>query len=223
MGRIVQGDDDLENDERAPATLITLPDELRELIEHNQELVERVLGALSDTYSTLTEEQLWDVIAAASSPQWKQARMELDGAEACWADLNKPDNMPLGSIGEALDSDMTTSVKKDVTVKLSEFKIYDEGLRQREDLKKLLGVLLVLQRMVDRSAEITRQVQKSTVRLAEHLAYSIRDDFRAASRRPSHLRKQFGKIAQRAQNLLKPEKKNEEAATNVIALLSPKT
>ena len=212
-----QDDNDLVTDEVAPATLLSLPDELAEWAEQNKEMVLRIHHALSDTYNTLTEEQLWEVIAAAASPEWRTAREELAAAEEQWADLNSPENASLGAIGNALDSEETADVGKNFAVALSDFTIIDEGLRQRADLRKLLQVLLVQRRMLALSGEVTQQVQRDTNALKTMI--QIRNDFREAARKRIRITAHFQTYARR---LFQPKK---EAALRTAPVLpwAPKT
>ncbi len=66
------------------AYLMGLPDELAEWAMQNQELVMRVQEALKSSYAaSLTEEQIWEVIAATCDPdppQWQKAREGLRSA-----------------------------------------------------------------------------------------------------------------------------------------------
>jgi hypothetical protein len=216
VGRIVLSDDDLETDERPPSVLMSLPAELTEWAWQNREMVMRIQTALTESYATLSDEQVWEAIAAAASPEWKKARRELDAAETRWNELNSPENAPLGAIGLALDSDENNSARAVLDVSLSHFTIINEGLRKREDLGRLLNVLLVQKRMLEQSTENTRTVQKSAAVFDSLL--SLRDDFHAAARKRSRLRRHFGQIAEK---ILNPEK--EEMAKTVIVPWSPKT
>ncbi len=154
--------------EGAPMERIDLPGELAHWVDQNGDLVKRVQDALADTYdSILTEEQLWHVIAAANSPEWKSAQEELAAAEKKWKDLNSPANASLGLIGAALDSAENNDARSLFVHALASFTIVNEGLRQREDLGRLLKVMMVQTRMLERSAERSAGLQKSTGHLAE--------------------------------------------------------
>jgi hypothetical protein len=162
---------DLENsvfsgNDRAPVTWIALPDDLAKWAGQNQELVERVKNALSDTCGALTEEQLWEAIAASCSPEWREARTTLQGAEYRWKDLNSPEKTSLGLIGNALDSDENNAARSQFAFSLACFTIVNEGLRQRGDLDRLLKVMLAQKRMLDRSAEQTHHLQEATTHLS---------------------------------------------------------
>lgn len=217
MDVVIQDDSDSEADVRPQGTLISLPDELAEWADQNQELVLRIQNALSETYDKLTEDQIWEVIAANSSAEWRKARADLRIVEEEWADLRRPENTPLGSIGEALDSDETNVVREKYTISLSQFTVINEGLRRREDLRNLLGVLLVQKRMLDMSTEHTQMVQRQTDDLAE--LTSIRPAFRKAARRRTHIGAQFKLYAEK---LFAPKEK-EHAVKTVPVPWSPET
>src|SRR4051812_6633550 len=88
--------DDSDAAKRPPSILIGLPDELAEWVDQNQELVSRVQHALADSYATLTEDHIWEVVAATCSHEWKKARQDFEAAEKMWKNLNSPMNAPLG-------------------------------------------------------------------------------------------------------------------------------
>ena len=204
MDNIVKDDEDFNGGKRPPAILINLPDELAEWADQNHELIRRVQGALTDSYASLSEDQIWEVIATTCDPrppQWQEARENLRSAEKIWDNLNSPMNASLGAIGQALDSHETDDAKKHFDLSLSDFTIINEGLRQRPDLSTLLNVLLVQKRMLDQSTDRTHQAQQSTIELADMT--SLRDDFRRAARKPSRIQRQFRAYTQR---LLAPRK-----------------
>lgn len=152
--------------ERPVLKWIELPEDLAKWVDKNQEMVERVLNALSDTYDTLSDDQLWEAIAATNSPEWREAKEDLRTAELRMEDLNSPEKTSLGLIGSALDSDETNAAKEQHTVSLSHFTVINEGLRQREDLSRLLSVLLVQKRMLERSSVGSQDIHKTNAKLA---------------------------------------------------------
>lgn len=195
------------------AYLMDLPDELAEWVMHNQELVMRVQDALKRSYAaTPTEEQVWEVIAATcdpNPPQWQNAREGLRSSQKAWEDMHHPTNAPLGLIGEALDGDKIESVNRQLNLSLANFTEVNEGLRQREDLSNLFSVLRVVERMVNKSTELTRRAEKNTDDLEEMT--SLRDIFGQAARRPSLLYK-FRKAARH----LLTSKKHAAAMTSTV-------
>lgn len=207
--------------ERVALKWIELPDELARWADQNQELIRRVQGALSDTYDTLTDEQLWEVIAATCSTEWLEARADLRTAELLWKDMTDPKKASLGAIGEALDCEENDAVKNQCAFSLAHFTVINEGLRQREDLSRLLSVLLVQKRMLERSAERTRNLQKATAGFASTaFGESARDKRQemAARKKTAGIRGIFGMRSEKPSRPKKPQD-----AKNAPALSSPKT
>ena len=160
----------------ASAVSLALPDELSEWVDRNQELVLRVQQALTDTYETFTEEKLWEAIAENCSPEWSAARKKLQTAETEWTHFNSPEQAPLGAIGQALDSEESSGVEERYTVSLADFTIINEGLRQREDLNRLLSVLLVHQRMLERSKQQTQSVLATLAPISNSFQENAQDN-----------------------------------------------
>ncbi len=158
--------------ERLPVRWITLPDELTTWADKNRDLIERVQNALSDTYHTLSEEQLWEVVAEASSAEWREAKKDLQTAECQRQELTSPEKTPLGLIGNALDSDKTNAAQEAVFLSLAHFTVINEGLRERQDLAKLLDVLLVQKRMLENSAACTQYVQETEVDFVQKQSFA---------------------------------------------------
>lgn len=151
--------------ERAPMRFMRLPEDLEQWAKQNESLIERIQRGLSDTYYTLNEEQLWEVVAAAFSPEWCDAKTNLQAAENRCKELNSPEKISLGLIGNALDSPENNQAKDAVTDSLARFALINEGLRERKDLGRLLDVLLVQKRMLEASAKSTQSAQKAEAAL----------------------------------------------------------
>lgn len=216
MSDFVKDADETEPGTRPPSIVMGLPDELAEWADQNQALVLRVQNALTATYTSLTEEQLWEAIAGACSPKWQTARKRLQTAETAWEEMQKPDNAPLGAIGLALDGDELDKRREDYTISLSEFTIINEGLRQRQDLRTLLSVLLVQKRMVDQSAAQTAATWRATANLES--MFSLSNEFDKAAGRQPRIRRQFSAYARR---IFGPKKPAE--VTSVTVPWLPKT
>ena len=61
----------------------------------------------------LTENTVWDLIADTWSPDWAQAKTQLGAAANDLFERQKPENVPLGAIGFALDAgEMDKSEKR---------------------------------------------------------------------------------------------------------------
>jgi hypothetical protein len=159
MNGSVEDDEDLK---RPKALLMDLPDVLAEWADQNHELVTRVQGALNNSYSSLSEDQIWAVVAASCSPEWRQARQDLRAVEADGAREH---------------------------LALSHYTMINEGLRQRPDLGNLLSVLLVQKRMLNQSADHTLLTQKSTNSMTDMT--SLRESFRHVARKICAAKKQI--------------------------------
>lgn len=216
VDRTVIHADDVDESRRPPGVLLGLPDELMEWADQNRDLVRRVHGALASTYTTLTDEQVWEAVAEANSPEWRAARDNLRSAETQWEDLKRPENTALGLIGQALDSDEIEGLREHYHISLSHFTIINEGLRQRPDLSNLLNVLLVQKRMIDQSAARTQQVMMATETLDDLV--HIRSDFNAAARGPTKLQRQFKSYARK---ILGGGRKPAKPSANVSVPWSP--
>jgi len=182
---------------------LELPDELAQWVHNNNELVGRVQDALNGSYASLTEEQIWHIIANASGdPDFMRSHKEMREAEKVWNELNQPMNVPLGLIGLALESEKTSSARERYLSTLANFTIISEGLLERRpDLARLLNVMLVQKRMIDQSLARSQQVAAAAKKLGEVL--SLKDDFGRAAKPPSFISRQFRSSMRR---LLAPKK-----------------
>jgi hypothetical protein len=193
--------EDFDQDRQPPFKPVELPADLTRWVQQNHDLVMRVQSALENTYdSPPTDEQLWEVIASTCSPEWLNAREVLRDAEKSWMDLNSPEKVALGPIGMALDSEEIDHAMERTAHSLAAFTIVNEGLRKREDLGRLLSVLLVQKRMLDKSAEQTRNLLKADKSLAALAIPSSVSAFARASHKPGEpfgIRDQFRHYAQR--------------------------
>jgi len=144
--------------ERARISMLDLPIELNQWVSTNKELVTRIQDSLSNTYETLTEDSLWGIIAQDSSDDWREAKNELTNVQSEWDELNSPSTVPLGLIGGALESHIFIPVAEKLSYSLSNFTIINEGLKEREDLAKLLQVLKIVNRIVDQSKKSSKNM-----------------------------------------------------------------
>lgn len=202
VNTLVEDSDD-SADVRPSNTLpLGLPDELAGWVNNNSELVGRIQESLAGSYATLTEEQIWHVIAAAAGdPDFMKAQKDVQAAEKIWNELNHPINRSLGAIGRALDSDETDEAHNRYLQKLANFALISEGLLERRpDLAKLLNVLLVQKRMLDQSLKRAREVVKAAKELTE--IFSLRDSFNKPAKR-NRIRHQFKSAIER---LLAPKR-----------------
>lgn len=146
-----------ETDDGKRARLISLlSDELEhEWIEKNHEWLMRVMTALTSTHFTLTEENVWELICANASDEWREASAERRAAKEAWND-----DRPLGLLGLGSAPTEVDQLKEAYDSAYAQFIIVNEGLQQREDLKRLLGVLMVQKRMLENSATITAKLRR---------------------------------------------------------------
>lgn len=105
-----------------------------------QELILQIQATMSDINNALTETDLWNLIAASSSPDWRVAKETLDAAEHLLQERHDPSNIPLGLVGHALEGPDINAMKNKVTASLAYFTVINEHLRQREDLSRVFGM-----------------------------------------------------------------------------------
>lgn len=154
--------------ERIAIRDLKLPDDLDAWVRQNAEMIDKIQAGLNATYDRrLTEDQLWEIIAAAAAPEWVESKSALDAAETAWTKLHSPEEEPLGLIGSALQSDKTNPAAENFIAKLSDFTVINEGLRQRPDLASLLKVLSVQMRLLDQSKDETIKASLVTEAFAE--------------------------------------------------------
>ena len=184
----------------------TLPKELSDWVSKNTAIVEKIRKALEVTKEELNEEALWEIVATHTSEQWAEARNNFNAAEAKWAELNTDNEVTLGSIGDALEWHIRTPVKDEFDASLAYFKITDEGLREREDLKNLMQVFKVINRLNQTSLDTTQSLRKTTAKL-ETLDLKTSKGFNAeAVRRHSPITRGLSAIQSYAVELLGPRK-----------------
>ena len=150
------------------ARLITLPDELQIWLHMNEDMVARVRSARAVTYDTMTEKELWYLVAGTFDDTWRAAHKELQAAEAETNELYSTTNTPLGAIGRALEGEKIMAASNRLDMAVAHFTHVNEGLQQREDLKCLLEVLIVQKRMLEQSEKRTKDLQMSEHALTAH-------------------------------------------------------
>lgn len=120
-------------------------------------------------HKKLTENTLWDMIADAWSPDWGAARAHLGDAAHDLYERRKPENIPLGSIGLALDAGELDQSEKRYREALAQFTVINEGLRQDAKLARLLEILST----VEESQAVTVATQK------------LNNSFKVADKKPA--------------------------------------
>jgi hypothetical protein len=117
----------------------------------------------------LPENTLWDMIADTWSTDWARARAHLGDAANDLYERQKPENIPLGAIGLALDAGELDQSEKRYREALADFTVINEALRQDEKLSRLLEILCT----VEESQTITATAQK------------LNNSFKVAEKKPA--------------------------------------
>ncbi len=159
MGKSSHDSTTFSGTERPTVQWIELPDELARWADKNQELIARIQKSLAETYISLSDEDLCQMIAASTALQWREEKTDLCSVEAEWTD--NPAAIPLHLV-KNLPHQATEGF---TTRTLALFTLISEGLHEREDLAKLLCVLQVQRRMIERSTAQTDHLQKATADL----------------------------------------------------------
>jgi len=102
------------------------------------------------------ENALWEIIADSWSADWGTARSRLGEAAQDLFERQKPENIPLGSIGLALDAGALGQSEERYRTALAHFTTINEELRQHAQLSRLLEILTA----VDESQALTAATQK---------------------------------------------------------------
>lgn len=153
-------------DTSAENPLITLPSDMQDWAEANKPMISRLSSALAKKPS-MHEGAVWDLIAAEFSPEWMHAKSNLKSAEQHVNYLALPENMPLGLIGGALQSDEVNHAHQTLADAMAGFTIIDEQLRQHDALKSLLGAVRQHQKVVSQSLEVSRRMERMTAAFAD--------------------------------------------------------
>lgn len=108
----------------------------------------------------LTENTVWDLIADTWSPDWAQAKTQLGIAANDLFERQKPENIPLGAIGLALDAGELDQSEKRYRDALADFTVINEALRQDTQLSRLLETICEIAETVEASQAVTAKTQK---------------------------------------------------------------
>jgi len=100
----------------------------------------------------LAENALWDMIADSWSSDWGAARTRLGDAAHDLYMRQKPENIPLGSIGLAMDAGQLDQSEKRYRAALAQFTVINEELRLHAELSHLLEILSTVEESQDMSA-----------------------------------------------------------------------
>ena len=145
--------------------LITLPSDMQDWAEANKPMISRLSSALAKK-PTMHEGAIWEMIAGEFSPEWMHAKSNLKSAEQHVKYLALPENMPLGLIGGALQSEEINHAHQTFAEAMAGFTIIDEQLRQHDALKSLLGAVRQHQKVVSQSLEVSRRMERMTAAFA---------------------------------------------------------
>jgi hypothetical protein len=144
----------------APARPMALSAILGTWGAENADFLAALEHKMGQTKKTITEAALWDMIADTWSADWGKARAHLGDAANDLFERQKPENVPLGSIGMALDAGELGKSEKRYREALAVFTVINEELRQDENLSRLMTAICDVQNTVDESLAISKQTQK---------------------------------------------------------------
>lgn len=185
------------------------------LAEENEDLLSVISAKIEETGAMMDESDLWALVATSRSPQWQDAKSNLDECRLDLEDRLSDDNIPLGPIGLAFDAGALDNSRDAFTMALSQYTIIDEELRQRRDLQRTFSQLTMLQKQLKSSYDLSRKALKQTQKLDQSMKLSalkpLTSSFQAAKAfrtlmatpaeqlLESAKRKMFRKAAQRLQ------------------------
>lgn len=132
----------------------------------------------------LTESQLWQIVAAHASENWREAKSRLEKAEAAVADHFSHANRPLGAIGRALEGERTLKILRTQTAAQADFTIFDEALRNDDTIQSLFQEALARQRLIEDSLGLSTIVKVVDIDTALPDTYSkLQRNFGAFAKR----------------------------------------
>lgn len=108
----------------------------------------------------LSENAAWNMIADTWSPDWAQAKTQLGVAANDLFERQKPENVPLGAVGLALDAGEMDKSEKRYRDALADFTVINEELRQNLHLSRLLETICEIADTVEASQDVTAKTQK---------------------------------------------------------------
>jgi hypothetical protein len=162
---------------------LSIPEEIRKHIS-------RITRQLHNTDEPLTENHLWESIAANASPAWVCTREDLLKADANLRHIQSDEQVSLGLIGDALDGEDTVRIKDAYSEALAAFVLTDETLRCDTELQRQLNVLHTHWSKIETSIQMSRAMLVATREMEKAEADA------AASSKNFSLKKIFSKISQ---------------------------
>ena len=143
-----------------------LPAGFRQWGEENRALLLCVSNAARRQKRTMSDAEIWDVIAEAASSEWAEAREGLNAKDAALQEHMHPDNVPLGLIGLALDGGRMAELEREHSGALVTFTVINEHLYQQPELRALLQAAVHIQRTAEHSLYLSRSAMKLTTDFA---------------------------------------------------------
>jgi hypothetical protein len=130
--------------------------------EPTMKRISSVVSSLRDSRSPLSDAHLWQAIAAEASTAWQQAKADLSRADADLCRIESDEEIPLGSIGNALDGEETAHIREAQRERLAQFVLIDETLRTDEGLQQKLDDLRAHWSMIETSLDMSREMREMT-------------------------------------------------------------
>src|SRR5690606_10414990 len=122
----------------------------------------RTLGGMD---ASPTETTIWKALALRHSPEWASAHADLRAAHNRLTELLKPENRPLGALGEALEGDEGLAAARDLhNEHFARLVIISEQLRASGKLDKALETALSQREAIARAAEFSQNIDSMTQR-----------------------------------------------------------
>ena len=128
-----------------------LPVTFRPWAEENRALITCVSHVMRSKKRSLSDAELWDVIAEAVSAEWAVAKQNLSEKDAALQEELHPDNAPLGLIGQGLDGYKIVELERAHSQSLVHFTVINEHLYQQPELRAVMDAAIHIQRTAERS------------------------------------------------------------------------
>lgn len=135
-----------------------LPASLGECTAENKGFVQVAEDFMSRQSKALSRDDLFEAVAQHYFPEWREARGNLALAQK---NLDKHD-LPLGSIGMALDGGVMTGLEDKVMQALVDFTMINERLHQDKGVKAAIDMLHHIQTTLRSSAQVTLSALTAT-------------------------------------------------------------
>lgn len=137
--------------------------------QQNQSLLQRLEDMLLHKKDQAQEESLWNIIAEACSSEWVKARKSLDRSDAALKDALSDENIPLGSIGYALDGGDTIRLMNSHSEALAHFALVEENLRRQPETSELMKAVTKALRIIAQSEHASRLAEIANKKFSKAL------------------------------------------------------